>query len=535
MSAPDAATTDLHDVPPLAARGRWTVLDIALLIGVLALALVLRLMNYDAEFSLDELWHLATTPGLGNLLGQFPTDVLLNGLPSQTSLENAAPVWRIWTGMDGVLHPPLFIILLRVWREIFGQSDFAAHFYSTFWSMISIGFLFAIARLAMDRWAALLVCLGTAVSQAQIYFAQEVRAYQMIIAISTIILWVMTRIEVVGSTRRRAIMLAALTFPLLLTHYFTAGGALAVGIYGVWRLRGHRVSFLVTCAAAGLLYVVSWVPFALQQVNDLYTGDAFLTDEHFSVITELARMCCAPWRTLNDVDYQADAATLLAGLLFVAPWFLIRRNRALLPWAMWLSGVILAIAMLDVVRSTKHLTFPRYFAAASPTVLLLAVGAAWALDRKLAYIVGGGLVLLVGIGGRAEQRMSVDSPYHSDARNYVRDRIAPDEALLIYNGLAPKVYDDMLALAFSHSPTFASRPTVLMTRPLSSEIIQQLPRRAWLVMGGVDMNRLDALANFTVLEQKIIEDQGYILHVQLRGSENAATAPASRPVETSHE
>lgn len=530
MSAPDASANPL---PPPSASGpnarRWSLTDVALLAAVLIFALVLRITNYDTALSMDELWHLATTPGLGNALGQFPSDVLLSGLPSQTSLENAAPVWRVWLGMDGVLHPPLYILSLRLWREIFGQSDFIAQLHSTFWSMVALGFLFAIGRLAMDRWMGLLVCLGTAVSQAQMYFAQEVRSYQMLIAIATIALWMMTRIEVFGASRMRAIGLAAITFPLLLTHYFAFGAAVAIGVYGLLRLRGHRVAFVVTCAVAGAIYLVSWVPFALKQVDDLYTGDAFLHEPQFNWLTELARVMCAPWRVLNDVDYADDRTTLLAGSLLVLPWLLIRQNRSLLPWVMWLTFTLLAVAMLDVVRSTKHLIFPRYFAAISPAVLLLVLGSAWAIDRKAAYVVGLAMAVLVAIGGRVEHRISVDSPTYASAVAYVRERIKPDEALLVSKGLADKVYNDMVALTFSHSPEFQQRPTVLMTQPLSPDVLERLPRRAWLVVGGLDLSRLETSAGFQIIEKKLVPDEAFLFHVELSRGAEKGSPPASRP------
>jgi hypothetical protein len=384
----------------------------------------------------------------------------------------------------------------------------------------------------MDRWAALLACLITAVSQTQMYFAQEVRSYQMLIAIATLTIWIMTRIECLGPTRRRAIALAAITFPLLLTHYFAAGAAIAVGLYGLLRLRGHRLAFLITCAAAGLMYVITWVPFALQQVNDLYTGDAFLYEQRFSMATELARLACAPWRILNDIDYQLDRMTLLAGILFLLPWFLLKRQPALLPWVLWLCFTLGAIVVLDAVRSTKHLIFPRYFAAISPAVVLLIVGLAWTIERKVAYVVGIGFTLLVAFGTRAEHRISVDSPTYAKAVDYVRQRIEPGEALLVFNGLADKVYNDMVALTFSHEPAFHSRPTVLMTQPLTSELLEALPPRAWMVMGGLDVDRKEAFVRFRILHDTFIKDEGYILYVQLReeGPPRPATAPAAEAV-----
>lgn len=494
----------------------WTALDIALLAGVLVFACVLRIWNIDHDLSFDELWHLATTPGLGSPLGKFPNDVLLSGLPSQTGLDHAAPFWMVWTHMDGVLHPPLFCLSLRLWRDTFGQSDLAAHLYSTFWSMIAIGFLFATTRLALDRWAALIVGVGTAISQVQIYYAQEVRSYQLLIAIASYALWVMMRIEKLGPTRQRAVVLAALTFPLLLTHYFAAGAAIAIGVYGLLRLRGQRIAFIATGALSGLIYLFAWVPFALRQVHDLDTGDSFLRVAKVDYVRELLLVMCAPWRTIVDKDYQAEHATVAAGLLLIVPWLLVRRNRALLPWAIWLLLSVLAIAALDVVRMTAHLTFPRYYSVASPAVLPLAVGIVWSLDRRTGYVLGVALLTLIALGRRVDAAISVDSPFHADARNYVRPRIGPGEALLIYNGTAQPDYNEMLALTFSHVPEFKARPTIKMTRPLSPELVAQLPRSAWLVTYLSDIPLSVLVPGARVIEVHEVKDQALLLHLQIR-------------------
>ena len=64
-----------------------------------------------------------------------------------------------------------------------------------------------------------------------------------------------------------------------MTHYFAAGGALAIAAWGVLRLRKERVRFLVHLVVAGVIYVACWVPFAVQQIDDLHTGDAFAAIE----------------------------------------------------------------------------------------------------------------------------------------------------------------------------------------------------------------------------------------------------------------
>ncbi len=524
-------TVILESQPPVSAGtgNAWTLKDWLLLAGVLVFAFVLHVTHFDADLSLDELWHLSITPGNGSSLERFPADVLLSGLSSQTSLEHASPFWNVWRGMDGALHPPLYCLSLRLWREVIGESDFVAHLYSTLWASISIGFLFATAKIAMDRWAALLCCFVISIAQAQVYFAQEVRSYQMLIGIASIALFVMTRIEMYGSTRRRAVALALLTLPLLLTHYFAFGAAVAIGIYGVFRCRGNWLAFILACAVAGAIYLVAWVPFALRQVGELHTGDAFLHDDKFSLATEVARLLCSPWRVIIDRDYKSDRVTMVAGLLLIVPWFLVRKHRALLPWVIWLSACILTICLLDIVRTTKHLTFPRYYAAATPAVALLMIGSIWAIDRRTAYIIGVGLVLLIAVGGRTDEPMSVDSPTHSVARHYVSDRIQPGEALLIYKGEAPDIYADMIALTFSHDPKFSDRPTVKMSRALSEQVTAQLPDRAWVVVCGIFPLAKDVPGASVLGEAVNIKDQAVILHVQIRNPTTIPAQPTTMP------
>ena len=193
------------------ASPRWNWIDLGLLLAIVVGSVCLHVATFDSELSFDELWHLCTTQGVGSQINRVPTDVLLPGLASQTAIDPAAPFWNIWAGMDGVLHPPLYCLTLRLWREAFGGSDFVAHCYSTAWATIGLGFLFATARMAMDRWTALFICICMAISPVQLYFGQEVRSYAMMIAIGTIALWLMTRIELFGPTRRRAILLALIT------------------------------------------------------------------------------------------------------------------------------------------------------------------------------------------------------------------------------------------------------------------------------------------------------------------------------------
>ena len=479
--------TQLEALPPATApavSGRWQ--HIGWLALVFAVALLIRLTHIDAFPSLDEIWHLGITAGNGSTMSQFTPDTLYVNPPSWSRLEEAKPFWHIWFGgMDGVLHPPLYCLTLRFWRDVFGTSDFAAHLYSIVWSLIAIGFVFDTARRAMDLNVAVLVGLAIACSQTQVYFAQEIRGYQMMIAFAAFALWLMTRVELEGATRLRAVVLAWSTLPLVLTHYFSFGGTLAIAVWGLWRLTGYRVRFLVHLVIAGLLYIACWVPFALAQIDDLNTGDAFLFVEHPSRVEDMLRLLCAPLRPLVDINYKVTHFAPIAGLMLIIPWIRFRQFKPLLPWGIALCVGVLPLLMLDLVRSTIHLDFVRYFSVISPAVFLLIAGCGWTFHRRIAYastsiaiVVGGWLML-------SRVPVIADCPDLQPYAKTLQLRMRPGDALITYPGAGPDTLGEMFLMTALHTPGTLNRPVIVLHKPMTQDILAKMPARAWLFTNGL--------------------------------------------------
>lgn len=466
----------------------WRASDGFVLAALLLAALAIRVTHVDAYPSFDELWHIGTTKAIGNSLAVYQHNILYPHATSLTSLDNAGPFWAVWTrSMDGVLHPPLFVTLLRLWRDVFGESDRAAHAFSIAWSMVAIVFGYLTARLAFPRSLATLVTLGFVCSQTQVYFAQEVRAYQMMIAIGAIALWLMTRIEVQGVTRGRLIALGLLTLPLQLTHYFAFGGALAIGVFGLLRGGGERRWFVGAVATSAAIFLATWLYFALRQINDIGTGDAFLRVKERDLGHELLLAAGTPFRLIAERDYTMELTPVLSGVLFMLPWVLLRRFRPLFPWMLWLTLSIAPIVILDVTRQTVHVAYVRYLAIATPAVPLLFAGIVWPVRRWLAYlvaavIVGTGLIYLI-----SKNTIVLDAEVFEPVIQELGPRIESGDVIVTYAGAAPLYYTDVLMLAMSHSPRLFPRAIVLIDRPMTSELVAALPSRTlWLVGGGLD-------------------------------------------------
>src|SRR5256885_15757517 len=97
--------------------GRWWIVLIAIL--VLGGALRFERASYGS-LTFDEQWHLELSTGRGSPHVRLPEDQLISDAPAVTSLGNAPPAWAGGAHMDRVVHPPLFVLGLRVWRNLFG-------------------------------------------------------------------------------------------------------------------------------------------------------------------------------------------------------------------------------------------------------------------------------------------------------------------------------------------------------------------------------------------------------------------------------
>lgn len=514
----------------------WKWIDGLLLIVILAFAAWLRLTHIDSVLSFDEIWHLATTQGYGSPQMNYAWDQVHYDVPHMTSLDHAAPVWAIWHDMRGVLHPPLFLIALRLWREVCGDGDFAAHLFSISWSLVAIGFTFASARLSMNRWAAVLSGMILSCAQTQVYFAQEVRAYSMMVALGSISLWVMTGCEALGATRWRAVALALLSLLLVLTHYFTLGAAIAIGVYGVIRLRQHRRMFLAVLGTCAAFYLVAWVPFAIAQIKDFQTGDVLLKLQHRDVVFTTLMLFGAPFRLIAERDYSIELLPVFTGVLLVVPWFLVRRFPSILPWVLWITCSLAAIWVLDIARTTRHAAYIRYLAVATPAVPLLFVGVAWPLRRWLAYVIGSvaafvGLIYLI-----SNNRVPFDAQPYPRIASILSTHIAPGEMLISFEN-DPQAYwrAEVAIMIAAHEPAIFPRDVAILASPMKQESLAKIRTPSAWFIAPFGTRAEEVVPGSRVIESFRADENLQIDHLAIdsRSPTTAESALGSRDAATS--
>ncbi len=174
-------------------------------------------------------------------------------------------------GTASDVHPPLYYLILRGWRELVGDSEFGLRSFSAFSGVILVALVVPLVRkpLPLDALtshttsrAAILAAFALAINPALIYYSQETRMYMLLpllIIASTVVLgdgntW----------TRPRQIGYVLLIALGLYTHYFF-GIVLIIhgGVMALRYLHTKPTRRWLLLAFISLLLYLPWIPYML--------------------------------------------------------------------------------------------------------------------------------------------------------------------------------------------------------------------------------------------------------------------------------
>lgn len=232
--------------------------------------------------------------------------------------ERSIPAILEGTASD--IHPPLYYLALRGWRELLGETEFGLRSLSAFAGVMVVAVVMALGRRGagekgskgageggprhsssrrttgvVTRNSSLAVAgLLAALSPVLVYYSQETRMYALLALLAALSAWVL--LAWLSGARRPLLWMAAYTLLLaagLYTHYFFPAVMAAQGaVVGLWwaqreREKGKKgegqngreplnsylisrisypLSWLGMAAVAALLYA-PWVPVFLRQIG----------------------------------------------------------------------------------------------------------------------------------------------------------------------------------------------------------------------------------------------------------------------------
>jgi hypothetical protein len=369
--------------------------------AVLMVAISLRFHAINAQsFWLDELWSIEIANGHDADHQLMPVDQILNHPPDLTRLAAAAPIWRVWTGMDRVTGPPGFYILLRIWMTMFGQTETSLRMMSAVLSMAALIILFLAVRISIGPEPAIWAAMIFAVAEPQIHYAQDARPYALLMFLGSIAILSVVKIAATGPSLPRSIALTLSGFCLILTHYFAISVLLAIGIYAVLGTSDRaRKNILICLSIVLLVYAFAWGPLMLRQLPRFSTTDrgaAFLLDKAPDHLRQTCwRLLTLPMSMLCDIR-PIPRWYAIGGFVYVFGAYLSFGRKIHLLWPMLYASVIGLLAALDLIHSTAHLSFIRYGLLASlPVYAVLA--ASTQSSRIFGRIICGAVVLYCAI------------------------------------------------------------------------------------------------------------------------------------------
>ncbi|MBP6472488.1 MAG: glycosyltransferase family 39 protein [Chloroflexi bacterium] len=149
-------------------------------------------------------------------------------------------------GTASDIHPPLYYLLLRGWRELAGDSEFGLRSLSAFAGLLVVPLAIALAKnpkskIRNPQW--LLVGVITAVSPPLIYYSQEARMYALLGLLAALSTWLLVRSAECGVRNWSFAVAYVLTATAgLYTHYFFPAVLVAQGVVVViWAVRDWRL------------------------------------------------------------------------------------------------------------------------------------------------------------------------------------------------------------------------------------------------------------------------------------------------------
>lgn len=182
------------------------------------------------------------------------------------------------------VHPPFYFASVTLWVQWAGTSELSLRYFSLLPSVLSVAMIFALARelippkMPQLRPVVWLAMLYLALSDMEIYTAQEARAYALHTFLALLSLWAFMRWQRLQQAKVASVWVIATTL-LVYTHYLGAFVGVVQGLYALAFLRGgQRLRAITYLCVAGALFGV-WaiaviLPYQLTIVQINTTADS---------------------------------------------------------------------------------------------------------------------------------------------------------------------------------------------------------------------------------------------------------------------
>ncbi len=295
------------------------------------------------------------------------------------------PIPAIIEGTASDIHPPLYYLILRGWRELVGETEFGLRSFSAFVGVGIVALTFALGKELEERARArgkraplalaLSSSLLTAVSPPLIYYSQETRMYSLLAFWAVLTTWLLFTIHNSQFTIHNSLFYILAAAAGLYTHYFFPAVLLAHSLLIlIWLLTKRGASNLslfrrfIRWASIMLVVLLIYLPWLPVFINQAGGRPNEARQSFLSFVTNAGRWLAfgATMETETAVPY------LIAAVLLLGMGALMRN---------WTAVILLVVPILFMYAvGTTQPQFFKFMIVSVPFLCLLMAMGVWRLE-----------------------------------------------------------------------------------------------------------------------------------------------------------
>lgn len=360
-------------------------------------------------------------------------------LRNSIRLDEAQSLWQTNRSYGSLLrivaedvHVPLYHVLLRTWRLVFGPDIQTARLLSLLFLLAAVPVFYLVARKVLSTPWALFALVVFSCSPFLQWYGNEARMYSMLVLVTLVSQYFF--LDVVTTGRRAAwIGYAASAVVGVYTHYFFAFVLAAQGIYVLLMWRQLPRTAIARMAGVAAVVGAAYLPWFLYfRANGSASETRPNLPEPSSIdFSNVYSQFLFGFQsdTINTVLVSTWPLLVLGALASVRVGVRLDRATAYL--------VVAAFVPVLLAFVVSHLVTPfflsRYMIAALPALLLIVVRFVSGLTRPVAHGLAAAL-LAVTVLGTVVQAANPDTPVDEDYRaaaQLVEDSATPQDVVVL--------------------------------------------------------------------------------------------------------
>jgi mannosyltransferase len=380
--------------------------------------------------------------------------------------------------------PPLHYVILHDWIKLFGDSELSVRLPSAIAGTAAVWMLYLLVRRLFDSsdagfWPAYLAAVLLAISPYQVEYAQEARAYSLMLLLG---IWSCERFVALTHHRTplREASYVIVSALLLYTHLYGVFALAAQHVaYAFWlgRVRGTLPPrrWLALNAAVAALFA-PWVPTAIAWTRSVATADfwAHARPATWADIIHTYRLYAG-----SGLMFLALAALATYAMLRLRGW----RTTLVLPATLAVLPVVVPVALSVLTKPTFA---DRYGLLAAAGLFTLAAVGLVAIPNRWGRVTAVIVLCVLTTGARGTGYIKPD---WRSAGRFIAATVQPGDAVVINRKNATYLYD-----------YYVKRPDPPLPRrsgfdgeaiPLSLPL-DPPDRKVWLVLHG-DLVTIDQI------------------------------------------